>query len=278
VYWNELEHHQDVSHFWMAHPRVRAMINRRVTGDPELWPTGWFRREFGSRMPFARALSIGCGQGNLERDLATRGIVSSVTGIDVAPAPLAFATKEAEGFPIRYESADAYEYLRARPRSFDAIFFHASLHHFDRVDEVVRLASDALAPGGLLYVDEYIGPSMSEWNIARLVPLNIIYYRLPRVLRRPKLVRAPINPEDPTEAVASAEIAPAIERHFRVLTRRDYGGNLLSIIYPNLNKTAPREVLEQAVERLIGMEDRMLAAGKPSWHSVMVCEPLRNGA
>ncbi|HUP44715.1 MAG TPA: class I SAM-dependent methyltransferase [Thermoanaerobaculia bacterium] len=275
MYWDDLDHHtgaEHLDHFWMAHPRIREEINRRVTGDPALWPTAWFRRELAGRMPFARALSIGCGPGNLERDLVRRGIVASVTGIDIVPSPLAFASGEAAGLPIRYEQADAYEYLRARPASFEAIFFHASLHHFDRVDEIAALVRRALVPGGVLYIDEYIGPSMSQWNVARLLPPNIAYYRLPRVMRRPKLVRTPLNREDPTEAIASADIAPAIEKHFRILVRRDYGGNLLLIIYPNLNKEAPREVFDAGIEKLIAWEDDLLRRGRPSFHAVMVAE------
>ncbi|HUP47281.1 MAG TPA: class I SAM-dependent methyltransferase, partial [Thermoanaerobaculia bacterium] len=254
----------------MAHPRIRAEINRRVSGDPATWPTQWFRREFGAHMPFGTALSIGCGSGNLERDLVNQGIVSGVTGIDIVATPLQFAAKQAEGLPIWYEQADAYEFLRSHPAAFDAILFHASLHHFDRVEEIVALTRGALRPGGLLYVDEYVGPSMSQWNLRRLLPLNIAYYRLPRVLRRPKLVRTPLNPDDPSEAVASADIVPAIEKHYRIVARRDYGGNLLEVIYPNLNKNAPAAVLDAAVERLIGWEDAVLARGAPSFHSVSV--------
>jgi O-antigen biosynthesis protein len=252
----------------MSHPLIRATINARVSGDPNLWPTEWFRREFASSLPFRTAVSIGCGPGNLERDLVKQGIVSEITGIDVVAKPLEFATEQAAGQPIRYEKADAYEFLRGRPSHFEAIFFHASLHHFDRVEEIVRLAKKALKPEGLLYVDEYVGPSMSQWNLRRLLPINLAYFRLPLAMRRTKIVRTPINPDDPTEAIASADILPAVERHFRVIARRDYGGNLLSIIYPNLNKNAPR--FDEGIRRLIAMEDRLLESGAPTFHTVIV--------
>ncbi|HUP48031.1 MAG TPA: class I SAM-dependent methyltransferase, partial [Thermoanaerobaculia bacterium] len=66
MYWDDVAHHCGAElqqHFWMAHPRIRAEINRRVSGDPATWPTQWFRREFGAHMPFGTALSIGCGSG-----------------------------------------------------------------------------------------------------------------------------------------------------------------------------------------------------------------------
>ena len=273
MYWDKVDHHCGEEHlhnFWMSHPLIRAKINARVSGDPHTWPTEWFRREFASRLPLGTALSIGCGPGNLERDLVKQGIVGEVTGIDVVATPLEFAAAQAEGQPIRYERADAYDYLRGRPSQFDAIFFHASLHHFDRVDEIVSLARASLKPGGLLYIDEYVGPSMSQWSLRRLLTVNIAWFRLPRAMRRTKIVRTPINPEDPTEAIAAADILPAIYRHFRVIARRDYGGNLLSIIYPNLQKSAPD--FDRGLERLIAMEDRLLEKGAVSFHSVIVGE------
>ena len=252
----------------MAHPLIRETINRRVSGDPAVWPITWFRRQFGVRMPFRRALSIGCGPGTLERDLVAQGVVSSITGIDIVPSPLELAAREAAGLPIRYERADAYEYLRAHPSTFDAIFFHASLHHFERVDEILSLARAALAPDGVIYLDEFVGPSMHEWNVWRLLRPNFEYYRLPRSARRVKLVRTPVNPEDPTEAVAAADILPAVDRHFRVLERRDYGGNLLALIYPNLEKRST--ALNTAVAELIAREDQLLRAGTPSHHAILV--------
>lgn len=273
TYWEDLAHHGGAEchqHFWMAHPLVREAINRRVSGDPQVWPTTWFRRAFAERLPFRNALSVGCGAGDLERDLAANGAVTSIIGIDVVSAPLEAARSLAGSLPIRYERADARDYLRAHPASFDAIFFHGSLHHFERVDEIMRLTREALAQDGVLFVDEYVGPSMHQWNALRLLPLNIAYYRLPRALRRPRLVRAPRNPEDPTEQIASADIVPAIERHFRTVARRDYGGNLLAVIYPNLEKNVSRAMLDAAVARLIGWEDDMLRAGARSHHTVIV--------
>ena len=39
-WWDDAERHE-TERFWMAHPAVRARINRRVSGDPGVWPTTW---------------------------------------------------------------------------------------------------------------------------------------------------------------------------------------------------------------------------------------------
>jgi SAM-dependent methyltransferase len=282
MYWNDLERHAGgagMEEIWQGHPTVREAINARISGDPAVWPLDWFRSAFADRLPFARALSIGCGAGALERDLVAKGICGRITGIDVAGPPLEKARQDAAAAGwsdrITYELADAREVLAARAGTLDAVFFHASLHHFDRLDDLLQRVAAALAPGGLLYVDEYVGPSRRQWHPLRMLPANLAYYALPASVRRPRLIRAPINREDPTEAVASHEIVPAIERHLDVLARRDYGGNLLSLLYPNLRRpdaaSSPRQRadFQRAVERLLAWEEKMLGR-TPSYFTVSV--------
>jgi hypothetical protein len=123
----------------------------------------------------------------------------------------------------------------------------------------------ALAPRGILYVDEYVGPSRDEWGWRHLLRWNVVYRSLPAAARRTHVIRRPINREDPTEAIASSGILPAVESHFRVLARRDYGGNLLAPIYPSLLRSdqpggPPPELFDGAVRDLL---DRRSACSPP---------------
>jgi len=271
-YWGDLSHHE-WDGLWMSHPAVRARINSRVTGDSGLWPIQWLASIVPDRVPFPRALSIGCGVGHLERSLAELGLVRTVTGIDESEKAIAEARRGAVGFEaIRYECAEARDFL-SRQKGLDAIFFHASLHHFDRLTDLLGLVRAALAPNGILYCDEYVGPSRDEWRWPHLVRWNLIYRRLPRGVRRTHLVRPPINRDDPTEAVESSGIVPAIEKHFRVLARKDYGGNLLAVIYPNLRPRASSpELFDAAIAHLLDREDALLRR-EPGFHSVIVAQP-----
>ena len=259
-YWDDIHHHTDTSEIWMAHPLVRAAINRRITGDPTVWPLPALLQG----RHFATGVSIGSGTGGLERSLA--GIVDDVTGIDASEAVLEEARRL--GPDIRYVAADAREFLRGK--TFEAIFFHQSLHHFDRLDELMAIVREALAPNGMLYIDEYIGPSRDEWTWTKLFGPNLVYRMLPRGTRRARLVRAPVNYEDPTEAVASSEIVHAIGRHFRIALRRNYGGHLLALLYPNMQRNAPR--FNQALTQLIATEERTL---DDSFYAVVIAEAQR---
>lgn len=273
TYWSDLHHHTDWDALWLGHPAVRAWANRRVTGDPSLWPIGCLRQIAPERLPLVRTLSVGCGVGNLERSLVELGLVTSVTGIDESPEIIEEAQRRAAeagfGDRIRHVAGDARTMLAAE-RGLDAVFFHASLHHFDRLDELLESVRVALKPGGILYLDEYIGPSRDEWSFAILARLNLVYWQLPRASRRAGVVRAPINREDPTEAIESSRIPAAVGKRFRVLEQRDYGGNLLGVIYPNLRR--PGEAFEAAIAQLLRREDALLARGRASYHAVIVAE------
>ena len=267
---------------WMSGPGVRERINRRVTGDEGLWPIAWLPTVVPDRAPFPRAASIGSGLGAFERSLVELGVVQSVTGIDVNTEIVAEAERRAAAGigrdRIRYVAGDARELLRSAG-PFEAIFFHESLHHFDRLAELLDLVRGALAPRGILYLDEYVGPARSEWTWRHLLEWNLVYRRVPEAFRRTRIIRRPISAEDPTEAIASSDILPEVARRFRILARRDYGGNLLGAIYPSLLRPdqpdgPSPERFARLLADLLDREDRLLAAGRESFQAVVVAEPL----
>ena len=274
-YWSDLDRH-GWDELWQNHPAVRTRINRIVTGDPSQWPIACLRRIVPERLPFANALSVGCGVGNLERSLVELSLARHVTGIDSSAEAVEEARRLAGTAPIDYRVADAREYL-ASVRHVDAVLFHSSLHHFDRLPELLGLVRAALAPRGVLYLDEYVGPARGEWTLRHLARWNTLYWRLPAAVRRTKVIRRPVNQADPTEAIESSGILPAVEKHFRVLALKDYGGSLLAPIYPSLRRPdqpggpAP-EVFEAAIAALIEAEDAMRGRERGD-NVVVVAEP-----
>lgn len=262
-YWDSLDRHTDLSEIWMSHPIVRRRINLRISGDQDLWPTVWLGRRLRDRLPLQRTASIGCGIGNFERDVVGQGLVKQIVGVDASTACVAEATELARKAGIEsraaYHCGDAREWLRSAT-ALDAVFFHQSLHHFDRLDELLSLVASALRPDGVLYLDEYVGPARDEWRLRHLLAHNLAYQLLPRSVHRTWLVRAPINRQDPTEAINSSQILTSVEKHFDILERRDYGGNLVSVIYPNLRRpnefpASPRDEFDRAIDFLLDLEE-----------------------
>ena len=91
-----------------------------------------------------RVLEVGCGRGELARALAARGL--AVTALDLAlpdpqPAP-----------NVSYVELDFFAF-KAPP--FDAVLFTSSLHHIAPLENAIVHATELLAPGGVLVVDDF---------------------------------------------------------------------------------------------------------------------------
>jgi SAM-dependent methyltransferase len=257
---------------WMADLRVRHRINTMIGGSEMLWPVEWLERETAGRT-FERGLSVGCGTGPLERQLIERNFCRTIDAFDGSLASLHIARKEADdqgtGNRIRYYAGDFNR--PALPRNhYDIVFFHQSLHHVGKLEKLYRAVMHALKPDGYLYLDEFIGPSRHEWDPTKLAPYEAMLQTIPREFRRVDELPMPIQPEDPSEAIRSAEIMEQLRIGFEIEKMRSYGGNLLSVIYPHVRwQYAPDEL----AERLMAEEDKLLAK-EPPFYAVVLARPV----
>jgi SAM-dependent methyltransferase len=246
--------------YWGAQPLVRRAINRRVTGDPNRWPMEWFAEKYvPAALPLG--LSVGCGTGLLERDVFLKGICERVEGVDFSPEAIVEARRDAEEAGLGRRLAYRVEDINAirLPRSaYDIVFFHGSLHHIRNVERVLEEVHAALKPGGLLFLDEYMGPSRSEWRGADWGFARSAFDALPEELKNRPELAIPLPMDDPSESVRSSAILPAVRRLFGVLEDRPYGGNILWFVFPCLDIARLREDRTDALSRLIALEDHLL--------------------
>lgn len=269
-FWDR-EIHDPTGSMWMADPLVRAYINRSISGSPGAWPMDWFQSWLGGRT-FRRGLSIGCGGGTLERDMIRRGLVDEMDAFDGSAESIRVAKEEAEkaGYAdrIHYSIGDFNE-PRLPSRTYDIVFMHQAMHHVAKLEKLYRAIMNTLTPDGLLYLDEYVGPSRHEWNDENFAASRALFASFPAEVRRDDHLPLPIQPHDPSEAIRSSEILPELAIGFDVLEKRDYGGNVLSVMYSWLHITP------QVVERLMEEEERLLRSGEPSLMTVVVARPKR---
>lgn len=255
----------------MADEQVRRYINESISGDAVLWPMDWFSRRYSPR--FAHALSIGCGTGALERDLLRRGICDRFDAFDGSAVSLDVARTEAAklGYSerIHYSIGD-FNAPKLPRRAYDAVFLHQSAHHVAKLEKLFRAVLRSLKRGGVLYLDEYIGPSRSDWNDFLLGPLRSIHKMLPPEVRTSDDLPAPIQPADPSEAIRSAEILPQLRIGFRIDAVRGYGGNILAMLFDEIRDPSPA-----LVRQLIAAERELLRAGAEPFHAVIVAYPRR---
>jgi len=263
--------------YWMAHPMVRERINILISGDPWLDAYGrlgvWLR-EHGKAVPLGRSISLGCGFGGLERDLARRGMILEMDAYDLADGAIVQARRLAEeaGYGwIRYHVADL-EAQDFPAGHYDAVFAHSAVHHVERLDAVFAIVRRALRPGGVFHLNEYVGPTRFQWTDAQLALINAYLDSLPERLRqtptgpKPPVVRPTIEQMmamDPTEAVRSAEIRQVLSHHFSIAEERSCGGALLHMglaeIAQNFDVDDPEAVAH--LRRFFDLEDAMMANG-----------------
>lgn len=71
--------------WWEAGPEMQRHINNRISGNPTIdWVAYILDKYFDSRLPLTRCLSLGCGNGHLERRLAQFGAFQHCDAYDVA--------------------------------------------------------------------------------------------------------------------------------------------------------------------------------------------------
>lgn len=247
---------------WTEHPLVAEYVNSCVTGVAWLnglkgLKAGWAYR------PLARALSVGCGTGALERELYYLRVAEKIEGVDISRASLAHArrlNREAGVRGVRYRVAD-FNRLSLPESHYDIVFFHGSLHHANDPDSLLAAVSQALKPDGLLYVDEYVGPSRDEWGDGHLTEAREEFERLAEEWKLWP-VNPPLDTSDPSEMIRSSAIRGAIERQFEVLHYSPYWGNFL---FPLISALKRRPVLAEenrpVVARWIEREKELVADG-----------------
>jgi SAM-dependent methyltransferase len=257
---------------WMEHPLVRHYIMTAISGsEPGLWPVEWFIRWADGRR-FDRGLSVGCGTGPFERDVVRKNIVDRVDAFDGSTNSLRIATDtaRADGLSsrLRYFAADFNEPFLPHA-TYDVVFIHQALHHVAKLEKLLRSVLHALKPGGVLYLDEYVGPSRSEWSDELIAPHRRIYDALPGAAKRTPALPLPIQHDDPSEAIRSSEIMEQLRIGFDVRAMRGYGGNLLSVLFPAV------DFARTPIDPIISAEQKVLASGEPSYYAVIVAAPRR---
>lgn len=227
-------------HNWLEHPTALEALNVRRAGNPAMGLAEYWRAKFLST-PAPRALSLGCGFGLWERLALPAGLAVHIDAVDVSTEAVVtareYAAEAGLSERVSYSVADIN-----RPTfpaaQYDAIFAISSLHHVEALEDLLRACAIALKPGGLLFIDEYVGPArfQSEPHVVDLI--NQILALLPRKYRhsvylngqeRMRYDNPPIawfEQNDPSEAIRSQDIVPAVQERFDIIDFRPYGGTL----------------------------------------------------
>ena len=203
---------------WWEKPLVAAYLGNLVCGEACSGTADLAARGIeaccAGALPFAAALSVGCGSAYKEVALLQRGLVSHFTLYDISEAALATARKRAEeaglARAVTLVQADA---LAAERGAFDLVYWDNALHHMPHVRAALAWSRARLKRGGILVVYDYVGPSRFQWADDMLQMVNELILPLGvEPTRRPSerfMMQA-----DPSEAADSGRIREALFANF----------------------------------------------------------------
>jgi SAM-dependent methyltransferase len=168
---------------------------------------------------------------------------------------------------------------RLAPGRYDIAFFHASLHHVSRLERLFRRLGLGLAPSGALYVDEYVGPSRTDWNTGLLRTAQEVLDGLPPASKIHSKIALPIEPNDESEAVRSSEIRAFLRRFADMIAWRPYGGQIVDVVLPCVTKEwADSAEGHSFIREMLALEERQLEADPESTHHLVAYGRLRPAA
>ncbi len=218
------------------------VFQARVSGSPQAnWIEGLMRR--GGISTGGRWASLGCGTAGEEKVAARLGFFDSLIGFDASPTSLELARESAaeEGLQQLSFAPIDLDNFTLPAGAFDVVLMNMSLHHVRELPAALESVRNAIAPGGALLLNEFVGPRQFQYPEAQVETVRALLAALPESLRRAsnsglvkqEYVRWPVelwSRVDPSEAIRSDLILSELERCFEITVRVDYGGTVLNLL------------------------------------------------
>ena len=271
---------------WTDSPLVlRGYVHPAISGRPDENWLGWAIRRYFPE-PVGLAVSIGSGDGGLERHGLAAGLARRFEGFDASAGAVELARRLAAEHGIAdratYAVADLNEHV-FEPGRYDAALASMAVHHIQNLEHFFVQVQRAVKPGALFVMSEFVGPTQFQWTDRQMRLADELLQDIPREYRRSlqsghvkkratRQTVAQMNAIDPTEAVRSAEIIPIMWKYFEVIEQVDFGGTLLNLVLEEIAGNFTDNPHDLAIlDRLFAAERRLLRSSAiPSDFSVLV--------
>lgn len=238
-YWGEFHNRTRPALSWLESPHIVERVNFRLTGNMNENIYQKFHRT--SSRKFARALMIGCGAGELERDLLKMGLFDSCLGIDISKLSIEKAENEAAGMGldnIDYRVFDLDHDNYTELGQFDLIIIQMVAHHVSNLKYFFKNVNAMLRDDkSKVLINEYIGPNRFQHDEKTRSIINFLLRSFPDKYKpnhltdgtslREEYLLTPVShflANDPSEAIRSEEIMKFARKYLRVKDFLPYGG------------------------------------------------------
>lgn len=268
-------------------PAVRNRWRRMVTGSDRIDFYEYFFAKHVDKPPCV--LSLACGGGETDIRIAKTGKVRRIDGYDISRERIEHATAraKAEGLQdvVSFHVADVTK-AELGQGAYDVVLAEGALHHFSPLVTVLDKISQALRKDGLLFINDFVGPTRFQWSTRQLEAANSILRALPLRYRnrrdgtskpdiyRPSRLSMILG--DPSEAAESGKIMPEVRKRFEVIEETGYGGTLLHILLAGIahNFLGDDAETDSLLRAIFAFEDALIATGEiGSDYVFAVCRP-----
>ncbi|GAA0731973.1 hypothetical protein GCM10009430_44710 [Aquimarina litoralis] len=256
---------------WWIIPKVQKRWNLLITGDPNLEYEDFVMQNYLNERKDLKMLSLGSGICSHELTFAGYDNFKEILCLDINEVLFDQARKIAhdKGLKsINFQIQDLYNY-EFPENYFDIVLFHASLHHFKDIENLVgKKIKKTLKSDGKLIINEFVGADRLQFPKHQIIATNIALQSIPKSYRKRFKLNIYKNKfygsgmirmilADPSECVDSSQIIPSIHKHYKTIYEASYGGNLL----PNVLKDIAHHFVtlndekEQILDGLFEYED-----------------------
>ncbi|WP_299442354.1 methyltransferase domain-containing protein [uncultured Aquimarina sp.] len=259
---------------WWIIPKIHKRWNKLITGDQELEYEDFVMKKFLSNSKGLKMLSLGSGVCSHELKFAGYNNFEEIQCIDINEVLFNSAKKiavEQKLDNIHFQIQDLYEYEFPEDY-FDIVFFHASLHHFKNIDELVgKKIKNTLKNDGKLIINEFVGSNRLQFPRHQIIETNKALKLIPKSYKKRFKLNLYKNRiygsgiirmilADPSECVESAQIMPSIHKNYKTIYEAAYGGNLLANALKDISHHFVEldEEKEKVLNKLFEFEDEYL--------------------
>jgi len=273
---------------WWEFPAILRHINEIVCGKPVDGFSKGLQLELKKLgKNFEHGVSVGCGIGIKEFELMKEGIVKNFTLFELSTERIKQAREKAEGLGLldRVEFIQGDCFSHEFKRKVDFVHWNNALHHMLDAKKAVKWSFDILSPGGVFYMDDFVGPTRLQWSDEALKLGTRIRKVLPSTfLKNPyqegsylsKEVTRPDAKEleygDPSEAADSSNIMQSVKKYFPNAKIKLTGGLIynttLSDVLYNINESDEKD--KAILELLLIIDELSLNSGVENQYATVL--------
>ncbi len=185
-------------------------------------------------------LTLGCGDMLSERGFFLHPALpfAQVDAYDLSVEALKRAKQAtmALGLQVEYHVADVNR-IALPSETYDLVVITHAMHHFKAIEHVARQIYQALKPGGLFVLWDYVGPRYQQFSRRQCAQANAVLQALPPRYRRDlngRLRTRVHRPSrlwiSPNEAIRSDQILPAVNGVFKIVYQYNWAGLLFPLL------------------------------------------------